>query len=679
MNTLDKMTNPITYTTAHIVAFIVTLRQGNKTQQYRTIIRGLLPEANQQHKDHKDTTNFVLNRWDGIANDDIKNISKLLKRGIKLSEWGWLIAIGSGLLLIATGNVATSLANKLTQPGVLPPKFGGKPEIPDCVKENNCIIIFELVNVNDLYSPDFEAGKLTIKFTTNGTPDDSISIRNQGKNENEIGVDEKNVTYGGTIIGSFEGGKKTQPLVITFNANAKREIVQALLQQITYSNTSKNPTIGQRTLEFQLTDGDGGISNTLTTTINIIPNTNNLTLNVPSAQTINENTDLAITGISITAAESQKIAVTLGVNHGEISVKTDVTNSLTPDAISNNKTQKVTLTGTVAQINTTLANPKAITYKGNPNFSGEESLAIAVNINNTEKGLVWPPTAQNPQPVSQNINITVNPLNPPPVVKVPSSQITNENTNLSISGINISDPNNKNLTITLSVSNGILTIKDNLPEGLPANNNNIKNNKTNIVTLTGDITKINNILADPNGVIYRGNQNYSGEDSLNVTANNSKNNISETIKITVNDNPVISRPEFVKTSDGTIITKPDAVNVIKSWLQAKTEVFAPPYNLQRLEQYTTGGYLDRQKGSVDWLIQYNGYYTYGSGTVEPVGEFFINGNQIIIETKVTQELTLRVNGIIDPTNSGLTTGVYRWTLQWENGSLKIANSEEIKK
>ena len=270
MNTLDKITNPITYTTAHIVAFIVTLRQGNKTQKYRTIIRGLLPEANQQHKDHKDTTNFVLNRWDGIANDEIRTISKLLKRGIKLSEWGWLIAIGSGLLLITTGNIAISLANKLLPDGGLPKVLTIEPEILDCVKENNCIIIFDLVNVDDLYSPDFEAGKLTVKFTTNSTPDDILSIRNQGTNPNEIGIDEKNVTYGGTIIGIFEGGTETQPLEITFNPNAKREIIQTLLQQITYSNSSKNPTIGQRTLEFQLTDGDGGISNTLTTTINII-------------------------------------------------------------------------------------------------------------------------------------------------------------------------------------------------------------------------------------------------------------------------------------------------------------------------------------------------------------------------------------------------------------------------
>ena len=674
MNTLDKITNPITYINAHIVAFIVTVRQGNKTKHYRTIIRGLLPEAYEQHKKYKDTTKLVLDRWDS-ENDEIKTISKLLKSGIRLTEWSWLIAIGSGLLLIATGSVAISLVKQIGQRAI--PPHGGLIEIPpisDCVKEANCIIIFQITNVNDLYSPDFEAGKLTGKFTTNSTPDDSLSIRNQGTNANEIGVDDKNVTYGGKIIGSFEGGKEAQPLVVTFNANANREIVQALLRQITYSNTSKKTTIGKRTLEFQLSDGDGGISNNLTATINIIANTNNITLNVPSAKTVKENTDLAIAGVSLTAAESQNITATIEVKNGEISVKPDVTNGLTANAISNNKTQKVTLTGTVAQINTTLADPNAITYKGKPTFSGEDPLAIAVNINNTEKGLVWPPSAQNPQPVSQNLNITVNPLNPPPVVKVPSSQITNENTNLSISGISVSDSNNKNLTVTISVSNGILTIKDNLPEGLPASN--IKNNQTNTVTLTGDITKINNILADPNGVIYQGKQ---GEESLNVTANDNKNNISESTKITVNDNPSISVPEFVKTSDGTIITKPDALNVIQSWLKAKPQVFAPPYNLQLLEQYTTGEYLEKQKGSVDWLRAYNGYYTYGLVTLEPVGELDLNGNQIIVDVKVSQELILRVNGTIDPTNSGFTKDVYRWTLQWENSSLKIAKSEKINK
>ncbi len=668
MKTLDQITNPITYINANLVAFFVTLRQGNEAQRYRKIISGLLPEANQQYKKSKDTTNFILDRWDSINNDEIKIISKLLKRSIKLSEWSLLIA---GLILVTTGSASAILVHKLRHEEIVI-----KPEISDCVEDNNCIIILELANVDDLYSPDFEAGNLTVKFTTSGTPDDILSIRNQGTDTNDIGVDSNNITYGDTIIGSFEGGKEAQPLVITFNANANREIVQAVVRKIAYSNISKNPTIGKRTVEFQLTDGDGGISNTLTENIHIIPNTDNLKINVPSATTVNENTDLAITDISLTAAESQNVTVTLEVNNGAISVKPDVSNGLTADAITNNKTSKVTLTGTVTEINTTLADTNSITYKGNQNFTGEDSLALSVNINNTEKGLIYPPSDQNLQPVSQNINITVKSLNPPPIVNVPSSKIVNQNTNLSINGISISSPSSKNITITLSVANGILTIKDNLPEGLRGND--IKNNKTNTVTLTGDIAKINNILADSNGIIYRGNQDYYGEDSLNVIANDGKNGTSKSIDITVNDNPVISVPEFVKTSDGTIITKPDAVNVIQSWLLTKSEVLGPSYDFQILEKYTINEYLERQKGSVEWLIKYNAYYTYGGAAVEAGGKFYSKGNQIIIETKVAQDRTLHINGGIDPTNSGLSTGVYRWTLQWENGSFKIANSEEIK-
>ena len=39
----------------------------------------------------------------------------------------------------------------------------------------------------------------------------------------------------------------------------------------------------------------------------------------------------------------------------------------------------VLLTGTLAEINTTLADANGVTYRGNPNFSGTDTLSITAN------------------------------------------------------------------------------------------------------------------------------------------------------------------------------------------------------------------------------------------------------------------------------------------------------------
>jgi hypothetical protein len=73
----------------------------------------------------------------------------------------------------------------------------------------------------------------------------------------QIAVSYAEVHYEGAVIGSFTGGTGTNPLVVTFNANATTSAVQALLRRVTYENVSDNP-VSERTVRLVLTDGDGG-------------------------------------------------------------------------------------------------------------------------------------------------------------------------------------------------------------------------------------------------------------------------------------------------------------------------------------------------------------------------------------------------------------------------------------
>ncbi|WP_245264354.1 VCBS domain-containing protein [Mesorhizobium sp. LNHC232B00] len=109
--------------------------------------------------------------------------------------------------------------------------------------------------VTDIDSADFNGGKLTVAFTTNGTATDQLTIQNQGTGAGQIGTSGSNVTYGGTIIGTFTGGTNGSNLIITFNASATQAAAAALADHILYSNAT-SPT-ATKTVTYTLIDGDG--------------------------------------------------------------------------------------------------------------------------------------------------------------------------------------------------------------------------------------------------------------------------------------------------------------------------------------------------------------------------------------------------------------------------------------
>ncbi|TGT51226.1 VCBS domain-containing protein [Mesorhizobium sp. M8A.F.Ca.ET.167.01.1.1] len=109
--------------------------------------------------------------------------------------------------------------------------------------------------VTDIDSANFGGGSLTVAFTANGTPADQLAIQNQGTGAGQIGVSGSNVTYGGTIIGTFTGGTSGSSLVVTFNAAATQAAAQALADHILYSNATSATTT--KTVTYTLVDGDG--------------------------------------------------------------------------------------------------------------------------------------------------------------------------------------------------------------------------------------------------------------------------------------------------------------------------------------------------------------------------------------------------------------------------------------
>jgi Ca2+-binding RTX toxin-like protein len=129
-------------------------------------------------------------------------------------------------------------------------------------------IIDSSVSLSDLDSSDLDGGQLVLSWNGGGIAEDQLSINNAGTGAGQIGFDGTNVSYEGTTIGSVNGannGSNGASLTLDLNAQASLAAAEALIEHLTYANSSDAPT-ASRTLDINLSDGDGG---SLITSMNV--------------------------------------------------------------------------------------------------------------------------------------------------------------------------------------------------------------------------------------------------------------------------------------------------------------------------------------------------------------------------------------------------------------------------
>ncbi|MBW4505006.1 MAG: DUF4347 domain-containing protein [Scytonematopsis contorta HA4267-MV1] len=124
------------------------------------------------------------------------------------------------------------------------------------------------------------------------------------------------------------------------------------------------------------------------------------------------------------------------------------------------------------------------------------------------------------------------------------SIIVNEDNYLAISNIFISDLDveTNNVNVSLSVTNGKLTINSGVTGGVLVNN--ISNNSTASVNLTGTIAEINKTLSTSNSLIYQNDLNFNGTDILTITVDDKTVAGTTTKNLNINVNPVNDAPTF---------------------------------------------------------------------------------------------------------------------------------------
>ena len=292
-----------------------------------------------------------------------------------------------------------------------------------------------------------------------------------------------------------------------------------------YTYTPASNFYGADSFTYKVNDGTlDSLTATVSLTINPI---NDAPVNaVPSAQTMDEDTSLNITGLGVSDVDSgvSPITVTLAVGHGVLNVAAG-----TEVIIANNGTGNVSLTGEVSAISAALTAANAVSYTSAQDYAGSDTLTMQSN----DGGNFGAGGALSD---SDTVAITINPINDAPVNTVPGAQTTDEDTNLVVSGLSVADVDSgsNSISMTLSVANGILTIQED-PSVL------VTDNGTASVTVSGTVADINALLALASAVAYSPALDYNGGDTLTVLTDDGGNtgaggalSDSDTVAITIN-------------------------------------------------------------------------------------------------------------------------------------------------
>jgi hypothetical protein len=160
----------------------------------------------------------------------------------------------------------TVVIEQVDDPPVLSLPSGGLTYLQNA----GVVVIDPLTTTTDATNSSFPSGVLEVQFTIGATADDQLVVTSQGNGAGQIGVSGTTVSYGGTAIGVVTGpGSQTSPLLVLLNGNATIAATQALARQISMLNAASRPIVGPRTVQYVLTDGQGGISLPVTTVVTV--------------------------------------------------------------------------------------------------------------------------------------------------------------------------------------------------------------------------------------------------------------------------------------------------------------------------------------------------------------------------------------------------------------------------
>jgi len=200
-------------------------------------------------------------------------------------------------------------------------------------------------------------------------------------------------TLSAASIGSISVNYNSATGILTLANYDTLANYQAVLRSVAFNTTNKNPdnygADTTRGLSWILNDGlpniPAGAQNSSSSVINVTAVDNAPTNQVPGPQSVSQNVNLSIAGVSVKDLDadpaSQNLTMTLAVSNGTVTILTSVSGGVTSGQVSGNGSATVTLTAPQTAINTTLAAGNSLVYKSAPTFSGSDTLTITTSDN----------------------------------------------------------------------------------------------------------------------------------------------------------------------------------------------------------------------------------------------------------------------------------------------------------
>jgi VCBS repeat-containing protein len=242
--------------------------------------------------------------------------------------------------------------------------------------------------VSDPDAPaNFASGSYTVAITNPDTGDQIVLLAMSG-----FTTSGSSVIFGGNTVGTATG-LGTATVTVTFNSSATPAVVSQLSDAFAFQSSSENPSTTDRHVTFTFNDGGNSHtdasgplnSNVVHQTVHVAAVNDAPVNHVPAgALNVTENHDFIIHGLSVSDVDSAAgtEVTTLSVTGGTLSV-----DPAGGAAVAGSGTNSVTLTGTVAQINTTLSAMDNVVYHPLANSVASDTLVVNTNDNdNTGTG-----------------------------------------------------------------------------------------------------------------------------------------------------------------------------------------------------------------------------------------------------------------------------------------------------
>ncbi|MBF0339823.1 MAG: tandem-95 repeat protein [Magnetococcales bacterium] len=333
-------------------------------------------------------------------------------------------------------------------------------------------------------------------------------------------------TTNGTLTATLSAGTPTYALV-SAASHGTATLTNAATGAYSYlSNVDFN---GADSFTFKVNDGtlDSNVA-TITVTVNAV---NDAPVNtVPTAQTVNEDTNLSIAGFSIADVDDlgNAMQITLSAANGLLTLA--ALSGLTFASGDGVSDASMVFAGAKSAINTAIA---TLTYRGASNFAGTDTITLLTSDQgNTGTGGAITDT--------DTVTVTVNPINDAPVFSSLATQTAFEDTSKTITGLTLTDPDATTLQLTLSATLGVVTLAS--TTGLTFTTGDGVADAS--MVFSGSLADLQTALAS---LAYLGNANVSGSAAITLQANDLGNSgaggalsASRTINITltaVNDPP----------------------------------------------------------------------------------------------------------------------------------------------